>query len=69
MLCTVCWEISSLTLFYLSAERTCLFEVPFLNFHYSKKIKYFLLNEKVQVAYDHPLSHSCGGLEGPFGPC
>ena len=21
------------------------------------------------MAYGHPLSRSCGGLEGPFGPC
>ena len=30
-------------------------------------IPYYILKyEKVQVAYSHPLSHSCGGLEGPL---
>ena len=24
--------------------------------------------ENIRMAYGHPHSHSCGGLEGPFGP-
>ena len=36
---------------------------------FMNKIIDFYRNEKVQVAYGHPPSRSCGGLEGPFGPC
>ena len=34
--------------------------------------QYFIVfssNENIRMAYGHPRSHSCGGLEGPFGPC
>ena len=31
-------------------------------------IQIFMIRE-IQMAYSHPLSPSCGGLEGPFGPC
>ena len=26
----------------------------------------YVLYKKIRVAYGHPLSRSCGGLEGPF---
>ena len=29
----------------------------------------YLGDKKVQVAYCHPPSCSCGGMEEPFGPC
>ena len=29
----------------------------------------FLKDENIRMAYGHPRSRSCGGLEGPFGPC
>ena len=32
-------------------------------------IYYFFLHENIRMAYGHPRSRSCGGLEGPFGPC
>ena len=34
----------------------------------SKKAATISCNEKIQVAYNHPPSCSCGGLEGPFRP-
>ena len=33
------------------------------------KLSTNLHNENIRMAYGHPRSRSCGGLEGPFGPC
>ena len=35
----------------------------------SEFVTNFYIYENIRMAYGHPRSRSCGGLEGPFGPC
>ena len=40
-----------------------------MELYFCMKCNYFLLKQEIRMAYGRPLSRSCGGLEGPFGPC